>query len=118
MKKINRLLILAGFFLIFLNIGLIAAETCYITTSNNCVGNNKIVMRVSGTTNAHGALADQDNFPSNNVLCCDFGEGVTNCYGDDTIIGLSSETNAHAEIPDLASPNYNYKVCYDQHISC
>ena len=53
----------------------------------------------------------------NNVLCCDFGDGVQTdeCTGSNKILGLSSASNAHAEIPTL--DNYYVDVCYED-LSC
>ena len=111
----KKILMLFGFlFLIifFLN-SISAADMCWVEASSaDCVNNNgKVVMSVSGATNAHGALAGQGTFIP--VLCCNFGEGNTTCTVDNKIIGLSFSTNAHAEAPDLVSPNYNIYVCYD-----
>ena len=95
-----------------------AADMCWVeAASADCVNNNgKVVMSLSGATNAHGALAGQGTFAP--VLCCNFGEGDTTCTADNKIIGLSSSTNAHAEAPDLVSPNYNVDVCYDSLKDC
>ena len=82
---------------------------CVITTSNNCRAPNNIVMKLSGTTNAHATLSNQNNFPSNLVLCCNF-RGTSQCNGNDKITGLSSLTNSHAERP--ARNAYQNNVCY------
>ena len=116
----KKILILLGFlFLTIFFLGNISAvDVCWVEASSaDCVNNNgKVVMSVSGATNAHGALAGQGTFIP--VLCCNFGEGDTTCIADNKIIGLSSSTNAHAEIPDLVSPNYNVNVCYDSLRNC
>jgi hypothetical protein len=122
----KSLLLLYGFLLVILYIGIASSASCIVTTPNNCQGaNQKVVMRLSDTTNAHGALATQTSFPY--VLCCDFGAGGTTCSSidpvtgqpDNKLIGLSSFSNAHGEIPDLVSPNYNtYNACYDSLKDC
>ncbi|GAB4377615.1 MAG: hypothetical protein Kow0042_25630 [Calditrichia bacterium] len=120
-KRLDKSLLLLAlasvmFFLIILitNIGFVSAQTCVVTQSNNCQARYQhVVMRLSGTTNAHGALASQSNFPY--VLCCDFGNGDTFCNGNNKILGMSSAGNAHAEQPDLVSSIYSFAndVCYD-----
>ena len=116
----KKILILLGFlFLTIFFLGNISAvDVCWVEASSaDCVNNNgKVVMSLSGATNAHGALAGQGTFIP--VLCCNFGGGDTTCTSDNKIIGLSSSTNAHAEIPDLVSPNYNIDVCYDSLRNC
>jgi len=116
----KKILILFGsLFLTILLLNIVsAADICWVeTNSATCVNNNgKVVMSLSDTTNAHGALAGQGTFAP--VLCCNFGEGDTSCTADNKIIGLSSSTNAHAEAPDLVSPNYNIDVCYDSLKDC
>jgi hypothetical protein len=115
----KEILVIGLLFLTILFLGSVsAADMCWVEASSaDCVNNNgKVVMSVSGATNAHGALAGQGTFIP--VLCCNFGEGDTTCTTDNKIIGLSSSTNAHAEIPDLVSPNYNIDVCYDSLKNC
>ncbi|MBA7620870.1 hypothetical protein ES703_28225 [subsurface metagenome] len=110
----KKIFILFGALFLILFLGSVSAEDiCWVElNSADCVNNNgKVVMSVSDATNAHGALAGQGTFAP--VLCCDFGEGDTTYTLDNKIIGLSSSTNAHAEAPDLVSPNYNIYVCYD-----
>lgn len=109
--------LLLGFFLteiLFLNIGFTSADpACYIDTEFNCNSNeHTILMRISGNTNAHGALQSQSNFPSNLVVCCqEIGEGDYDCTEDNKIIGLSSAGNAHAERPEY--DNYGTHACYE-----
>ncbi len=127
----KKILILLGF--LFLTILLLntvsATDMCWFElNSADCMDTSggQVVMDLSSSTNAHGALEGQGNFPG--VLCCNFGAGVTTCSSEldpDTnqpinkIIGLSSSTNAHAEAPDLASPSYNTNnVCYDSLNTC
>lgn len=42
---------------------------CRITTRSQCVGTEVPVLGLSGTTNAHGELGNQNNY--NYVLCCE-----------------------------------------------
>ena len=116
------ILVVVGFlFLIILFLGNVSAQDdwCWFAlNSADCMGTSggQVVMDLSSSTNAHGALAGQGSFAG--VLCCNFGEGDTSCTGNNKILGLSSSTNAHAEIPDLVSPNYNNDVCYDSLKTC
>jgi len=124
----RKILILLGFLFLILFIGSVSAvDMCWVEAiSDDCVTNNgKVVMSVSDATNAHGALAGQGVFAP--VLCCNFGQGDTTCSSIldlftnqpiNKVLGLSSSTNAHAEAPDLASPNYNNGVCYDSLKDC
>jgi hypothetical protein len=105
--------------LIFLSSGVFALPygTCNITLSGFCDSSQGyIIMGLSAATNAHG----QATIPAPNpvypyVVCCNFGTGnlaCTNSPQPNKIIGLSSLTNAHAEIPSLN--NYQtVKICYE-----
>jgi len=117
----KEIFILFGFlFLTILFLGNVYAleDVCWVElNSADCANSNgKVVMSLSSSTNAHGSLAGQGTFVP--VLCCNFGEGDTSCTADNKIICLSSSTNAHAEAPNLASPNYNNDVCYDSLKDC
>jgi hypothetical protein len=80
---------------------------CIINTRAECTGSSyHIVMGLSGLTNAHGEVAPGSY---NDVLCCAF-PGSSTCSGSNTIIKLSSSSNAHAEAPD--QNNYLTRVCY------
>ena len=94
--------------IIFLSSGIFAiGEECFITDRNSCETNGNVIMGLSSTTNAHGELANQNNY--DDVLCCNFAGSLT-CDGQNKIIGLSSETNAHVEIPDETT--YSTELCY------
>ena len=115
----KEILILFGVLFLILFLGNVSAvDMCWVEASSaDCITNNgQVVMSVSGATNAHGALAGQGSFIP--VLCCNFGEGDTTCTADNKVLGLYSSTNAHAEVPDLVSPNYNVDVCYDSLKNC
>ncbi len=107
--------------ILLLTLGFISAEPlCTVISSNNCNSPNVVLMRISGNTNAHGALESQSNFPTNQVVCCqDIAVGSRTCLDDDEdgipenkIIGLSSSGNAHAERPEFDSQDYEDHVCY------
>lgn len=108
------------FFILVLSLSfanLISAEDhyCEITTPANCnTLKGDAIMRLSDTTNAHGANASETLYPQ--VLCCiNFEEGLgTTCNGNNTLLRLSSSTNAHAEIPSFSNISYdNNKICYE-----
>jgi len=115
LKKEFLVLGFLAFVLVLLNVGFSsAADTCYITTSATCATNgHNEVLKLSETDNAQASLATQSNFPSTNVLCCDFGSGETSCTGTNKFLGLSSSANAHGERPDAGSPTYGTSACYD-----
>jgi hypothetical protein len=100
-------LVVIGIFL--LSVNFISAASCTIATS--CPA-DRTVMRLSATTNAHGALYNQGSYGY--YLCCDF-SGTHTCSGDNNILRLSAVTNAHAEIK--VQTGYNTNVCFDE-ISC
>lgn len=89
---------------------LIEGECGIASTVSECEGEGgKVVMKMSGPTNAHGELESEENYDYN--LCCRL-EGNTQCTGDNIIVNLSSATNAHAEIPTPVVSNYNVSVCF------
>ena len=117
----KRGVILTGF--LFLSVFMLgitsAADLCWIETdASTCTATagNQVVMYTSDSTNAHGELESYSPHQYSQVLCCNFGSGNTTCSGSNKIIGLSSQTNAHAEIPE--NSNYLNDVCYDGLTSC
>ena len=117
MKK--RVLSLFIVLVSFLFLGIVSATSCGIVEGVNCPEGEYKVLGLSSNTNAHGELGNQTNYDYS--LCCDFGAGNTDCstiehpiYGiqipQNKILGLSSITNAHAEIP--SEENYEEEICY------
>jgi len=135
-KEVNLffVLVLTMFLLSFVN-----SAVSSVTYSNDCSPLTKTIMKMSGSTNAHGEIYSGTNY--NYFLCansvdsrtCSTTEGtckgIEGCNdatnkGDcdiylgevcswipaNKIIGLSSETNAHAESP--SQDNYDVDVCY------
>ena len=88
-------------FLMFLllNVGFGSAASCSVTDRVSCTGSSKVVLKLSSSNNAHGALTSQVNFPEDKVVCCDFGGGGTSCTGTNKFLGLSTAGNAHGETP-------------------
>lgn len=85
--------------------------TASITTAAACTGGNKVILlRLSGTTNAHAELPGQTNY-TNNVVCGDGVVGLGNsCSGTfDTVAKLSGTSNAHIE--QNTESNYANSAC-------
>ena len=91
-------------FLMILFLGFVSAASCSIQSSCNIANT---VMKLSDTLNVHGSLYNQGSYTQ--YLCCDF-TGTHTCDGTNKILGLSVDTNAHAEIPSLT--NYGTNVCF------
>jgi len=78
---------------------------------------NQIIMKLSGDTNAHGALWDDADYPVNVCYKDIFGSDYSGTSPHDCaqnngnkVMGLASITSSHAEIPSL--DNYPNNVCY------
>ena len=98
----------------------VPTQTCGIVPRVDCDDPSTegyIVMGLSSSSNAHGDFPALSTSPY--VLCCNFPigrVGSTTCKGvSNKIIGLSSETNAHAE--DKTGTYYSTSVCYED-IAC
>lgn len=87
--------------------------SCSITTQAGCTGT--VLLRMSGSTNAHAELPSQStsNY-NNNVVCCTGVAGLSNsCLANNKEIfaRLSGVTNAHVERNTESNVNYNQNVC-------
>ncbi len=99
---------------IFLPISYIyAAFSCSITTSALCTGT--VLLRMSGSTNAHAELPSQSTAVyNNNVVCCTGVTGMGNsCATSNKQIfaRLSGVTNAHVEKNTESGINYTQNAC-------
>ncbi len=88
-----------------------AALSCSVTTSALCA--NTVLLRMSGSTNAHAELPSQStaNYDSN-VVCCSGVAGLSNsCAASNKVIfaRLSGVTNAHVE--RNTESNYAQNAC-------
>lgn len=107
----KRFLPLIIFLAVIFNIGLSQAGT-------SCA-DGQIILRLSSATNAHGEVWNgAGNYPIE--ICYDkifgtAGNGDRTCTGSNKVVGLSSQTNAHAEGP--SQTNYPINVCYSG-LSC
>lgn len=123
-KKTGVLIEFLFLIILFLGFSVAVQNDCeIIDLSVGSCSNNKIVMKLSDTTNAHGETWDGGY---NYTICCDWGTSSSHdCSTDDhylypnvpenKIIGLSSATNAHAERTEETT--YSTDVCFED-ISC
>jgi hypothetical protein len=86
---------------------------CSVTTSVACTGT--VLLRMSGSTNAHAELPSQStaNY-NNNVVCCTGLAGLSNsCLANNKEIfaRLSGVTNAHVERNTESGTNYTENAC-------
>lgn len=75
--------------------------SCSITTAAACTGGtNTIVLRMTGTSNAHSELPGQTTAAyANNVICCNGVTGLSNlCSGTfATVLKLAAVSNSHVQ---------------------
>lgn len=86
------------------------ALSCSLTTSALCSGT--VVLRLSGSDNAHAELPSQSTAVyDNNVICCSGVTGLgSSCSGNYGVIAkLSGVTNAHIE--ENTQSNYGQNAC-------
>ena len=103
------------FVVVFLPISyLYAALSCSITTSVAC-GSDTVILRMSGSTNAHAELPSQSTGAyDSNVVCCTGVTGLDNSCASSNkaiIARLSGVTNAHVEKNTEANANYTQNAC-------
>lgn len=89
--------------------------SCTVTTAALCTGGtNTIILRMSGSTNAHAELPSQShpNY-ANNVICCSGVTGLSNtCTAPSAVVlRMSGVTNAHSEQNTLTNVNYTSNAC-------
>ncbi|MFA7315310.1 MAG: hypothetical protein WC059_00715 [Candidatus Paceibacterota bacterium] len=87
-----------------------AALSCSLTTSALCSGT--VVLRLSGSDNAHAELPSQATAVyDSNVICCSGVTGLGNsCSGNYGVLAkLSGVTNAHVE--ENTESNYGQNAC-------
>ena len=105
LKKVG--VIFVNLFLVMFLLSFVSAVGCNVVLESSC--EDYPVFALSGLTNAHGELLEQNNYDY--VLCCDFGTGDTACSGTNAILKLADLTNAHGEIP--TESNYMTPICYE-----
>jgi len=105
---------------------------CTIDTVEQCRAlEYKYILGLSDYSNAHGDLITEENYENygdnegdyDYALCCSYSGPnlpVQSCNDGRKIMGLSSESNAHAEVPQTIPDFYGpliyeeYDVCYDE----
>ena len=89
--------------------------SCTVTTAALCTGGtNTIILRMSGSTNAHAELPSQSNGNyAGNVVCCSGITGLSNsCTAPSAVVlRLAGTTNAHSEQNSQANANYTSNAC-------
>lgn len=89
----------------------LAALSCSVTTKAACTGT--VILRMSGSSNAHAELPNQlTSVYDNNVVCCTGVTGLSNsCNESNKVIvaKLSGVTNAHVEQNN--QNNYSQNAC-------
>jgi hypothetical protein len=110
------------FFILLISIPLVYANagiSCSITTSGACTGT--VLMRMSGSTNAHAELPSGGTAVyNNNVICCSGVIGLGNsCVASNKEIfaRLSGVTNAHVEKNTETNVNYTQNACISSSFS-
>lgn len=116
MNSLKYKVIIIFYFFLFLS-GILFFSTAYagtlscsITTSAGCA--NTVILRLSGSTNAHAELSNQaNNNYDSNVVCCSGVSGLGNsCSGSYAVAAkLSGVTNAHVE--QNSQSNYANSAC-------
>lgn len=90
-----------------------AVLSCSITTSGGCSGT--VMLRMSGSTNAHAELPSQStSVYDNNVVCCTGVTGLSNSCAlsnKEIFARLSGVTNAHVERSTESNANYTQNAC-------
>ncbi len=105
-----------GIFLIILFLPIsyaYAVLSCSVTTSALCSGT--VVLRMSGSDNAHAELPSQTtSVYDNNVVCCSGVTGLSNSCAlsnKEIFARLSGVTNAHVERSTESNANYTQNAC-------
>jgi len=111
----KRLLLVVLLFLLIAPLSNISAEsgTCKVDLAQECLdGGFGIIVGMSGLTNAHAEEVINNNVGDYEyALCCDFSNGIqpNSCNSGERMISLSSDENAHSEIPTMFQ--YQTEIC-------
>jgi hypothetical protein len=119
MKYMKRL-ILISFVLMVVLVG-VSGVNALVCGLPDAQGQDQLIMRLSGSTNAHGEVWDGlGNYPIEicyndpDIFNTDYVPGVGvnphACTGNNAVVGLSGSTNAHGEQHELN--NYPIEVCF------
>lgn len=87
--------------------------SCTVTTAAACTGGtNTIILRMSGSTNAHAELPSGSNY-TGSVVCCSGITGLGNSCSTgvtSSVLWLAGATNAHSSQVQT-NANYNSNAC-------
>ena len=116
----NFFAVLFSLAIIFIPLSYLHANiSCSITTSGACTGT--VLLRMSGSTNAHAELPSGTTAVyNNNVICCSGVTGLGNsCAASNKQIfaRLSGVTNAHVEKNTESNANYTQNACVSSSFS-
>jgi len=130
MAKKECLIIILSLVLISIFAIDVSADSCEVKSVSDCNNDGwHIIFKMSDPINSHVELESESNYDSDYALCCDFPNPSDTPYrtcdsrvgGDNgknnTVIRLSSTTNAHAEKPYGTTSAYDTRVCY-QNLIC
>lgn len=111
-NKSSRIFYVIISVMIFVPISYIYASlSCSVTTAGACSGT--VLLRMSGSSNAHAELPSQSTLNyDNNVVCCTGVTGLGNscaASNKEVIVKLSNVTNAHVE--QNTQTNYGENAC-------
>ena len=111
MKLKRELLVLVfGILLVIFSAWIVSADGCSIVQRSACTNTNEIILGLSDLTNAHAQTWDDPN-PYQYTVCCDFTSANPHtCSGTNKVVGLSAQTNAHAQEP--ARTTYPIDICF------
>jgi len=107
--------------LVFL-LGVIFAPAAF-AASCGLADDSQLIFRISGTTNAHAELWDEDNYlpPVGTEICYNkiFGFAYTapSPHSGNTILKAFAATNSHVEIVGVNTPGYATEIKYGE-LSC
>ena len=120
MKKENKRIFLIGFLIIiafiflFINSQITGKAVYYPAPGAGCDNANELLFAISDVSNSHVQEAGIGSYP--HKVCWRGGQGNRACDGTNTILHISSSSNAHANEPG-AKGNYPITICYDK-LSC
>lgn len=90
-----------------------AALSCSVTTSAACTGGDVVLLRMSGSTNAHAELPSQSNVNyDNNVVCCSGVSTIGNsCSASNKQIFARISGVTNGTIQETSVNTYGTNVC-------
>jgi hypothetical protein len=90
-----------------------AALSCSVTTAGACTGGSVVLLRMSGSTNAHAELPSQSNINyDNNVVCCSGVSTIGNsCSASNKQIFAKISGVTNGTIQETSVNTYGTNVC-------